>query len=75
MADWTQPHSVRALHIFLSLVGYYRWFIQGYGSITVPLTCLLSKDDFLWSEEVEAAFQELKRVLTSASAFQLPNFA
>lgn len=66
MADWVHPRSARALHGFLSLAGYYRRFIQGYVAITAPLTWLLSKEGFLWTEATEEAFQELKRALSTA---------
>jgi hypothetical protein len=48
------------LHGFLGLVGYYRRFIQDFGAIAAPLTQLLWKNAFQWTEEVAAAFDALK---------------
>ncbi|GJZ20595.1 retrovirus-related pol polyprotein from transposon 297 family protein, partial [Tanacetum coccineum] len=40
----------------------------------VPLTQLLKKDAFKWSDEAEHAFQELKKVMSTPSVLDLPNF-
>jgi hypothetical protein len=74
VVDWSRPRTVRVLRGFLGLAGYYRRFIQGYGAIAAPLTRLLTKDGFTWNEAMEAAFQELKRTLSTAPVLQLPNF-
>uniref|UniRef100_A0A0A9CM28 Integrase catalytic domain-containing protein n=1 Tax=Arundo donax TaxID=35708 RepID=A0A0A9CM28_ARUDO len=73
--SWPLPHSVRAVRGFLGLAGYYRRFIKDYGVIAAPLTKLLKKESFLWSQEAESAFCALQHALTSASVLQLPDFS
>jgi hypothetical protein len=48
--SWPQPRSARGLRGFLGLAGYYRHFIQDFGTIAAPLMQILQKDAFRWSE-------------------------
>jgi hypothetical protein len=71
---WERPTNVTEIQSFLGLVGYYRRFIEGFSTITSPLTKLTRKEvRFLWSEECEASFRELKERLTSAPVLALPS--
>jgi len=72
---WPQPQSVRALRGFLGLAGYYRRFIKDYGILAAPLTHLLKKEQFHWSEAAEHSFTDLKEALSSAPVLNLPNFS
>jgi hypothetical protein len=57
---WPSPKSLRALRGFLGLIGYYRKFIAGYGTVAAPLTALLKQEAFRWTDD---AFKTLKQVL------------
>ena len=58
---------------FLGLAGYYRGFVEGFASISSPLTQLTQKKaKYQWSEACEKSFQELKDRLTSAPILTLP---
>ena len=73
--SWPQPRSARGLRGFLGLAGYYRRFVKDYGILAAPLTSLLRKEGFSWSDDAEKAFSALKEALSSAPVLHLPDFS
>jgi len=72
--DWKVPTSVTEVRSFLGLAGYYRWFIPDFSKIAKPMTNLLQKDHkFIWTEECEAAFRTLRKLLTTAPVLAQPD--
>jgi len=60
ISSWPQPTTVKQLKGFLGLAGYYRKSIKDFGAIVRPLTQLLRKDYFRWTELATTAFEQLK---------------
>ena len=71
---WEPPQTVSEIRSFLGLTGYYRRFIEGFSKIVKPLTSLLEKGKaFVWSEDCQASFEELKKWLTTALVLAMLN--
>jgi hypothetical protein len=71
--DWLTPSSMRMVHSFLGLEGYYHRFTRDYCTTIVPLTKLLHKGAFRWCTKAEDAFHALQHALTITLAIQLPD--
>ncbi|KAM7492457.1 hypothetical protein LguiA_035378 [Lonicera macranthoides] len=69
---WERPRNVTEVRSFLGLAGYYRRFVKDFSRIVLPLTYLTHKGvQFVWSDDCEKAFLELKGKLNSAPVLVL----
>ena len=70
---WACPRNVHDVRVFLGLTSYYRRFVKDYAKKASPLYKLTKKDvEFIWSEEQEAAFQNLKQELAECTQLAYP---
>lgn len=66
---------MREVRGFLGLIGYYRRFVQHYGTIAAPLMQLLKLGAFKWTEEAQEAFLKLQNVMMTLLVLALPDFS
>ena len=61
------PTDLKQVRGFVALASYYRKHIEHFANIARPLHRLSCKEaPFIWGPEQQAAFEELKKVLSSA---------
>lgn len=72
--NWPIPQIITILRGFLGLIGYYQNFVKNYACIASPLTYLLKKCSFKWSEEPNRAFEDLKTAMTTTLVLATPYF-
>ena len=69
------PTNVKTVRQFLGHAGFYRRFIKDFSKIAKPLYKLLEKDaKFVWDEDCQKSFEQLKAYLTTAPIVRAPNW-
>jgi hypothetical protein len=66
------PTTKKELQQFLGFVNFYRRFVKGFAQIAKPLTKLTGKNDWLWTELQQKAFEDLKQEITSERTLIIP---
>ena len=70
------PETRREVRAFIGMASYYRCFVPDFSRRAKPLTDLTKvTTTFRWGPAQEAAFTDLKRVLTEAPVLALPDFS
>jgi hypothetical protein len=73
---WPQPDNLTALRGFLSFCFFYRRSIPLFSRVAAPLNKLTHNEvKWCWGEAQETAFQEFKRLLTTAPVMALPDLS
>ena len=74
--SWPIPTSRLEVQQFLGLANYYRRFIRDFATIARPLHRLTERTtQFKWTNECQAAFDQLKSKLTTSPILAFPDFA
>ena len=76
VAQYPTPRDLRSLRSFLGLTSYYRRFVVGFLKIANPLYVLTKKNvEFVWMEECDRAFHQLKELLQTSPVLCYPDFS
>ena len=74
--DFPRPRNIKNVCQFLGLTGYYRRFIEGYAETAKPLSHLLKNNvPFIWGNDEETSFQDLKEQLITEPVLIFPDFS
>lgn len=73
--DWSMPTTLMHVRGFLGLCNYYRRLIRNFSHLATPLMQLTKKDAFVWGNEAQMAFEELKRVMCICPYLAILNFS
>nr|GFC49509.1 putative reverse transcriptase domain-containing protein [Tanacetum cinerariifolium] len=74
ITKWPRPKTDTGIRSFLGPTDYYRRFVKGFSRLALPLTKLMRKGEkFVWEEEQEKSFEELKKRLVFAPILTLPS--
>lgn len=69
--EWPTPSDRNGVQRFISFTNFNRRFIKNFLTIIVPNTKLTHLHTcFIWSQEAQAAFEQLKTLFTSAPVLQ-----
>ncbi|CAG2253164.1 unnamed protein product [Mytilus edulis] len=72
--DFPPPQNFKQLRRALGMFNWFRKFIPNYSSAAEPLSRLLKKSAFVWSQEQEASFKRLKHLLLTSAVLAFPRF-
>ena len=71
--NFPPPVTKKELMRFLGMVGYYRSFCFNFSTVVAPLTNLLKgKAQFVWTDECQGAFENVKLLLSTAPVLAAP---
>ena len=73
--DWTTPKTVTEMKGFLGLCTYYRRYVKGFSQFVAPLTNLMKKGAFTWTDLAQTTFEEMKTIMSSCPVLALPDFS
>jgi hypothetical protein len=72
--DWPAPKTVKEVQSFIGFGNFYCCFIKGFSHLAHPLYDLLKKDkQFVWSEECQESFDQLKKRFTEEPVLMMPD--
>jgi hypothetical protein len=72
--DWPAPKTVKEVWSFIGFGNFHHCFVKGFSHLAHPLHDLLKKDKkFVWSEECQESFDQLKKQFTEEPILMMPD--
>jgi RNase H-like domain found in reverse transcriptase len=74
--DWPAPKTVKEVRSFLGFGNFYCRFVKEFSHLVHLLNDLLKKDKkFVWSEERQESFDQLKKQFTEEPVLMMPDYS
>ena len=74
VTSWPVPTNGKEVGTFLGFAGYYKSFIPLYSALTNRLNGIKKDEKFVWNEEIEKDFVQLKEAFTQGGIQAFPDF-
>jgi RNase H-like domain found in reverse transcriptase len=72
--DWPAQKTVKEVRSFIRFGNFYRRFVKEFFHLAHPLHDLLKKNKkFVWSEECQGSFDQLKKQFTEEPVLMMPD--
>ena len=73
LEKWPVPENASAVRSFLGFLGYYRKFIQDFGTLAAPLHDISgTKSEWRWTTLEQTSFEKLKKAMMSEPVLICP---
>ena len=72
MTGWKEPTKKKEVQSFLGFCNFFRRFIRGFSGVARPLTQLTGNAEWVWKQEQQDAFDELKRRIAEDPVLLIP---
>ena len=70
--EWETPKNCKDVQKFNRFCNFYLWYVQGYLKVAHSITHLMGNAPFEWGPKEQAAFNELKCLITSEEVTTQP---
>ncbi|XP_026396517.1 uncharacterized protein LOC113291167 [Papaver somniferum] len=74
LRTWPSPSTLTKAKAFHGFASFYRHFIKNFSTIVALITDCLKTGNFIWTEEVERSFHDIKHKLMTTTILSLPDF-
>jgi RNase H-like domain found in reverse transcriptase/Integrase zinc binding domain len=72
--DWPAPKTVKEVRSFMGFENFYHHFVKGFSHLTHPHDLLKKDKKFVWSEECQESFNQLKKRFTEEPVLMMPDY-
>lgn len=76
MVNFPAPRNIKEVRRYIGMVSWYRRFLKDFSTVTNSITKLMCKSQkFVWTDEANAAFLQIKQMLVSVPILTCPDFS